>query len=1328
MTSDRTHSLVYGRGEAQRTRREPALAPSFASVDERGLPELLAYVAELARLIGFVDERGRPAGDWAPFFEHDPSFLLAKVGATTADSLVGAAGGEPAEQNERGRNAALGEPPPGGESPALTRIFAMARRIDAWYCTAVRLETEGVQAHPFAQNLKQVIANDLSRYTCAIVDDKGLGAAWQRLADRADVRFAALWSSDVGRSLNFDPDDLAPVESAFRRSLAKLTELARRYLESTQQEGGGHAPHAGLLIAFVNLLRIVQGELNEFTGRHLFHYLHEVLRLAPRPSQPDRSLVAFTLAPGAAPMRLKAGSALAAGVDAAGAPIEFATATPLLVTQASVASLMAFALSYVDSGDADDARPLTSIVAYPVADSADGRGAPLPDPASGWPTFGLDREDAIAAGNLQPDAQVGFVIASPLLLLAGGERKITLSFEFGEAQEGSKQRLERLAAAYAGWLTQGAAVGAAPVTQDAVLDGLLAGACLVTLSGENGWFAPQAAHLELGASGTLDIVVELSAAAPAVLANPALAFGSAADDAPLPMLKVVMNPDARVYGYSFFEALDAARARVQVCVRGLRALELQNTLGPLVPGKPFMPFGPAPALGSFLQIGAPELACKPISHIGVELDWVNLPSGGLAAYFRGYPPGVDGRPLARTSFMVAIERNDGVAWQPASGDRTARYGLFAAASGAAHDVAAADTRFELDLAMPDAPDAPDAPTAGGAARRQAPEAGALRITLAAPAGAFGYDVYSRALAEAVMHNARAGQGGSPADLAPIPNPPFVPMASALSLKYTAEASVALEALERESPMRFYALTPFGYVRVGHGFETRFAPEGVRGALCIGLAQASPGDTLSLLFQLSDRHAPQSIDFTREATDDSGEPAASAGVLWHYLADNRWQRLRKQDVLSDTTYGLTCSGIVELVLPAQLDTASTLMPAGQFWLAAMAFDDAGTVSDTISILPNAVAVRRVTSGQTVVANLPPQSITGLVTKLPAIKSVVQPLASWGGLPAETEDAFAARVAERLRHKNQAIQPYDYERLVLGAFAAIAQAKCIGPGNSRGYSGTRPLAAGEVVVAVAAGIDGALDANVPQQTLREVRNFLRPHVSPFLRRLTVRNPVFERMKVVAAVQLKPAMSGAFYLNLLSAELDKMLTPWRALPEGRLPIGYGAIDGNSIASFIRQQEYVASLESFHLEVLTNVSPDGTGNDWRSSWFGPDDTVRPSTPWSVLVSAEHHLLRLVDGAIGDDAPQDPVPPGIGSLTVGDDLVAAPTPAPSSAPAAVPAMQAVFYVKFLERALRQDDARRRGERNGRERRAELLEDAFIEFPDHAERGLDDGPADSTDA
>ncbi|HEX8115161.1 MAG TPA: hypothetical protein VF516_45850, partial [Kofleriaceae bacterium] len=97
-------------------------------------------------------------------------------------------------------------------------------------------------------------------------------------------------------------------------------------------------PHFALLLAFVELLGHARDLLNGLTRRHLDHYYREVLQLRAEPPTPDRAMVVIGLSPGAAEVRLPAGTELQAGRDAGG-PLIYRTEREIVANRASVAQL-----------------------------------------------------------------------------------------------------------------------------------------------------------------------------------------------------------------------------------------------------------------------------------------------------------------------------------------------------------------------------------------------------------------------------------------------------------------------------------------------------------------------------------------------------------------------------------------------------------------------------------------------------------------------------------------------------------------------------------------------------------------------------------------------------------------------------------------------------------------------------------------------------------------------------------------------------------------------------------------------------------------------------
>ncbi|MCX5952095.1 MAG: baseplate J/gp47 family protein [Cyanobacteria bacterium] len=115
-------------------------------------------------------------------------------------------------------------------------------------------------------------------------------------------------------------------------------------------------PHFALLLVFIHLLRHQRQLLNALPARHLDHYNHERLGFRPRPGEPDRVTVAFSLVADAAPIILPAGSLLRAGVDGEGEERLYRTLTELSLNHARVCRLRA---SQLERG----VTSLTTIVA-----------------------------------------------------------------------------------------------------------------------------------------------------------------------------------------------------------------------------------------------------------------------------------------------------------------------------------------------------------------------------------------------------------------------------------------------------------------------------------------------------------------------------------------------------------------------------------------------------------------------------------------------------------------------------------------------------------------------------------------------------------------------------------------------------------------------------------------------------------------------------------------------------------------------------------------------------------------------------------------------------
>jgi len=1228
-------NLKPASGTAQVERFPLALDPAYAPVDQRECADLLAFALDFAKLLAYYDEQNQHVSDWSPFFRRDITFLLARICTTDFQREHFDAWGLETELKE-GKNKT---------KEILKKIYQVAKRIDDWYIWAKEISDKQDEDSPLKLTLESIIEADLKRYLGQNLENilKNSAAmsgsdAWDKYWKPRETQLAEIWrkpqkdGAENTLTQYKDPaDGLIAILRAFNLADRKLSEVARTYLEDSLHKRSNHPPHTALYIAFAKLMDLLRERINTVTGRHLDFYYRDVLKLSERGSTPDVAHLSFTLAPTVGTYMLPAGTRLTAGKDANGKVIEYATETDLPINRAKINSLRSIYVAkdrFADS--AQDHERVVSIFASIHADSEDGQGAPLKDPAVGWPTFGLN--EAIRSGSevLPPHAELGFLISSPALLLQEGERQVKLTVTFSDATN-----LEAVLQTF-----QSTAAKILDITPEASL--LLADSCLIYLSGEKGWMPVSNAsfrrHAIVGTA--LEIEFTLEAGSPAVIANPALA-PDAGPGSLWPLLKLMLNPAARIYPYSFLKSLIIETVDISVQVRGMRQVQLQNELGPLDPAQPFMIFGPSPSPGSYLLLAHRELAVKQVSHATITIGWFNLPKppDSLTSHYRSYDLGIDDN-----IFKVRVSVFAANAWAAQNENQLGLFPLFTRDYSRSAGLLPIST-FPIDVsALSQEAAEQDAPMA---TENQAAK-GSIRIELAEPAFAFGHAVYPRVMAEVATGNALAGKNGP---RKPLPNPPIAPLARSLSLDYEASDKLTLkQPPQTDQSTRFYHIHPFGHLPHHGRVTTLFPLSQEQGHLYLGIENSGPRQVLTLLFQIRDAgHSP--VPSLQKHLHDE-----ETTVRWRYLANGQWKDLPASSLVADSTMGLTRSGIVKLYLPGDITTQHTLMPEGLCWIEAAG----NPVADAywchiVTIDTQAVTAVRIcnTNSDLMPATLPAGSITQLSEKLPQIKTVSHLIASSGARNKERPHDFYTRVSERLRHKNRAIQPSDFERMILNEFPEVGQVKCIGPNNSRGFSGTVAVNPGLLYLVVTPLLEECPDEEprLPQFVLKRIENFIHPHTSPSLKDIHVINPVYESLKVFVNVVFAQDEDGSYYSDSLNKALSQYLLPWRKKPIKAMPIGSGQVQGHELALFIKNQKYIKRLDS-----LAMLHTFQTEAGFESQWLSVEGIAMASAPWAVLIPiAEHGITAL------DPDSEAEVDEGIKNLTVGEDFVTNPlTPGPA--------------------------------------------------------------------
>ena len=913
---------------------------------------------------------------------------------------------------------------------------------------------------------------------------------------------------------------------------------------------GDTAPHLALLAAFLKLHRIPRAAMNGITARHLDFFYRRVLGFAPHGATPDRAHVLVELKKTAAPIEVGPGHLFSAGKDTAGVERIYA---PLIETVINRAKVEKLGSVYFDAADGGTVR------FAPVANSADGLGGELEGDEPKWRAFGY-------AG--LPSAPVGFALASPVLRMKEGTRKVRVEL----AVEGL----------------------------DAALAAALGHRLQAFVTAAKRWLGPY--EIDSSQSGgrlALEFTVPASDEAVADYdpAKHAQAFAARA-----PVVQFLFKDDAP-QGYAELQKLTVVSAKIAVDVSGLRSLQLESDAGLLDPRRNFQPFGPQPMPGARFIVGFPEAMAKKLDELALEPQWL----GGTPSSFGNLYQGYDAPLPVPGNFSVRATLRDATGREIAPETTLALFQARLVLVGGEPPLrlvgrerliqafAAGGSRFMQNALQRETLRRPMFRFSAGLF--------ALRtgfITLALQ-GDFRHGEYRRKLLSGIVQSLKL-------------NEPYTPTLSAISLSYKASDEARIDAPQDAeaftgADLELYHVGAFGQRREHAWLRQRLAfvhakrvplvPEYPdEGELVVGLSALTGGDSVSLLCKVAEGSADPAVD---------PQPV----VRWAALCDNYWKPLEGLEAVRDTTNNLLRTGIVNLTLPTEASTLSTFFPPGLLWVKAAIDAHVNGVCELVSVAANAVEVERRAGGGAALAK---GAIAKLKTPLAAVKGVTQPFASFGGAAPEAADAFNTRVAERLRHRNRCITAWDYERSVLEAFPEVRKVKCIPHCANRGEW----VDPGHVTIVVVPDLRNlnAVDPLQPRadaDTLARIRQHLEPR-APMGIVIHPSNPRYERVRVDFKVRFRPGVEFNFHARELNAALVDHLSPWVRDPGRAIAFG-GTVYKSALIDFVEEVEYVDYVTDFRMVHLLGGAADG------------DDVslARAATPDAILVSDPAHRVAPV-------------------------------------------------------------------------------------------------------
>lgn len=971
-------------------------------------------------------------------------------------------------------------------------------------------------------------------------------------------------------------------------------------------------PHFALFLAFLQNFKLAQSELNALTKRHLDFFYRDILRLQEKSAEPDQAYLIFQLAKNVNESLVPKKSVFKAGKDNTGVEIHFENQQDQILNRAEVASLKAL---YRD----ENGRLFSS----PVANSSDGQGSEILDPTGRWSPFG-SLKSAFPDSD-RPQAILGFALASPVLELAEGLRKLSLTLTF-QPQEGLLAKLQSLhlnssfrffLSGEKDWIE---AIPGFPIQDNEKVDELI----LAFINNAKSWvdiagIEPQSGPVlddpetgvhkpfrgyDIGEVVAKNLLAkrdslpekrfkelkeldQVRGFGPDKLADLIYTFrtqkhelknlGSAGVQL---ILKCHLIPDqAAVVGYS--EEVLLQKIKTKQSVLKVQLAETSQSYS--------YPILEDASLNSVHL----HVDVEGVSQLILQNDLAPLPVGKNIHPF-GF------RPVSGSSFYIGsrevfskqlLSLKLHADWHGLPSDEKGFTDYYDGYSGSRsnenftvnvdflndkiwkttnnvlrlfeqNNKLANSQSYALDLkTLGNIPKEPELEPFG----TYSPDRtrGFVRLTL--NGSDFGHSTYPMVFATQIL---KKSKDEKPEDV-PLPNEPYSPELKSIRLDYTAEETFQV----KEDPWNsFYHLDAFGEARQPQ-FPCPLLPKWkAEGSLLIGLKNHLPGQSIQLLIHVLD--------------GSSNPELAVPPVSWSYLNGNSWRPLEKLDLALDETAGLIQTGLHKFTLPRAADTEHTVMPNGLTWIKASVPENSEAIPDFTQILAQAIKVSFIDQGNDplrLAAPLPAKSIAKLKVPQTQISKINQPFASFGGKTKEASADFYTRVSERLRHKQRAITRWDYEHLVLEQFPEIYQVKVLNhthyDGNLEAY---RALAPRHVTVVLVANVQNknALDPLRPKASvalIEQVRSFLQKinGAGVFLH---IVNPVYEELQVKTKVRFLAGFDRSFYAKKLEDDLKAFLSPWAFAGIEDFNFS-GKIHQSVVLHFIEKLPYVDFLSCFEL-----------------------------------------------------------------------------------------------------------------------------------------------------
>lgn len=1214
MKNNRQH---IGKGLDQLTRRETPGGSGVKPYSQNPWDHLI-FSDEFAKQLHYYNNDNKQESTWEELIKAHPIMVLAEILNFDLKQI-------------NTRFNALIEfqfaGPDNMTAEASSLIYILAEKLDSWFTRSAF--GNNTDSNPLSKKLHFFISAHLRD---RLGEFKELLNADTKNRESSKTQFDfsgfnRIWQADKEQDKN-DPTESASTKTQLKRifyAFSNVVEFVKREHSKYAEEiltNGDNAPHIGLLVAFSRLMEYAAGSINNFTERHADYFFNSILRFKAHDKVPDKLFLLFNSPRGNNPVFIKKDTGFLASKDEERKDLIYQLNSDTEIIAAQVEKVFSL---YFDTEQ--DIRPGAKlglvtrikkqeiIIENPFEDSGK-----------------IPEHQALFAQNNRSGrvgtANIGFAISDPILYLYEGNRNIHVSLTIDNSSY--QKELDFSFQKMVDRIEEAAAILEKDPKE--IFFKFINEAFDVSITTSNGILPLQevrvdSSKMETREDSTLDFYISVDPGFPAICV-------SESDGYDLPTLIFEINHQANIFPYTLLQELKIEGITIEVTVSELKDLLVHNQFGHVDLTAPFTPFGYSPSKNSHFIVGNYEIAQKDISSLGFEIEWSELPvnNGGFKEYYSAYKNSL----LTDDQFKVSADFLSQGKWVE-SPDAKNELTLFELKKTLTEEgnkeTRLSETISHKNINCASVWSRQIASGKDGFNYGIYTKGGFFRLKLTSPDCAFGHKLYPDAMAHGLKAQLRKGK--TPA----LPSVPYTPLINKITLNYRASSIHDYKNLSPDdftSQSRFSYIHPFGIEKT----EINMQSDGLhmlpgypeKANLFIGLKSINPISNLALYVQL---HQDTYIDIAEQMPT----------ISWSYLENNSWNPINENQIVSDSTNGLSETGIVKFELPGKDLTRNTVLDKGLTWLKASVNGDLEGFPSLSLLHVNAaklVWTNNDNKGEHLAHGLSKASILKPAQKIPGLNAFIQVNQSFGGKPNEDILETRSRIKERIYHKNRAVTAKDFELMLLQEFPPIFSVKCFLHTDTMGE-----VSPGSVLLVVMPYV--AKDYTytgrgvmVSNSQLQKVSAYAKK-ISADNIRIAVRNAEFEKVQIRCKVKFTDRFVKGEKLGEFERDIDRFLAPWLFDPKESAHLGK-AVYLNDIYAFLSNLGYVEYLTGFS---VLHVFHDGEkryalfdsgkgkedGKD-QSNWpgaekaGGPKNFIEPSNVWGTFIPSTHHLIEELDQA----------------------------------------------------------------------------------------------------